>query len=206
MEIIFHRINTIIELEKIPTTAGVEIDVRDYKDELILQHEPFVSGELLEPFLKKYGQRKGNLILNIKSERIEFKIIELLKNNNIVNYFFLDSSFPMIINLANNFNVSKIALRYSEFEKEDTILNLAGKIEWIWIDCFSKIPGNSSIYKEFKNKGFKLCFVSPELQGQDYKICEYIGYFKSIDVQLDAVCTKMHYYEEWNNYKISDTI
>lgn len=87
-----------------------------------------------------------------------------------------DSSFPMIINLINH-KESKIALRYSEFKKEDTILQLAGRIEWIWIDCFSKIPGNPGIYKAFRKKGFKLCFVSPELQRQSNKIKEYKDYF-----------------------------
>lgn len=196
MEVIYHRINTLNDLEKIPCNAGVEIDIRDYQDNLILQHDPFINGELLEHFLEKYGNRKGNLILNIKSERIEFRIKEILEKYNIENYFFLDSSFPMIVNLINQ-NETKIAIRYSEFEKEDTILNLAGKIEWIWVDCFSKIPGNSTIYKEFKKLGFKLCFVSPELQGQEFKIKEYKNYFINNNIQIDAVCTKIKYYNNW---------
>ena len=107
-----------------------------------------------------------------------------------------DSSFPMIINLINH-KESKIALRYSEFEKEDTILHLAGRIEWIWIDCFSKIPGDSSIYKKFKKLGFKLCFVSPELQGQEYKIKEYKEYFEYNNILIDAVCSKLINSSEW---------
>lgn len=198
MEIIFHRINSLKELELIPVNAGVEIDIRDYNDELILQHDPFIEGELLEPFLKKYGQRKGNLILNIKSERIEIRILELLKKYKIENYFFLDSSFPMIINLVNNYGEKKIALRYSEFEKEDTILGLAGKIEWIWIDCFSKIPGTPEIYAQYRKLGFKLCFVSPELQGQSDKIKEYKNYFRENKIDIDAVCTKLKKFEQWS--------
>ena len=197
MEIIFHRINSLKELELIPVNAGVEIDIRDYNDELILQHDPFIEGELLESFLKKYGQRKGNLILNIKSERIEIRILELLKKYKIENYFFLDSSFPMIINLINNYSEKKIALRYSEFEKEDTILGLAGKIEWIWIDCFSKIPGTPEIYAQFRKLGFKLCFVSPELQGHRDKLREYKNYFIFNKINLDAVCTKSYLQNEW---------
>lgn len=196
MEIIYHRINTLNELEKIPYNTGVEIDIRDFQNNLILQHDPFIGGELLEPFLEKFGNRKGNLILNIKSERIEFKIKELLEKYKIENYFFLDSSFPMIVNLLKQ-NESKIALRYSEYEKEDTIFNLAGKIDWIWIDCFSKIPGNSTIYKEFKKLGFKLCFVSPELQGQDYKIQQYKDYFIQNNIHIDAVCCKSYNCNYW---------
>jgi len=197
MEIIFHRINSIKELELIPFNAGVEIDIRDYKDQLILQHDPFLDGELLETFLEKYGQRNGNLILNIKSERIEIRILDLLKKYKIENYFFLDSSFPMIINLINNYGEKKIALRYSEFEKEDTILGFAGKLEWIWIDCFSKIPGTPEIYTNFRKLGFKLCFVSPELQGQSDKLREYKDYFYNNNIYLDAVCTKSHLQDKW---------
>ena len=196
MEVIYHRINTLNELDVIPFNAGVEIDIRDFQNNLILQHDPFTGGEMLEPFLEKYGNRQGNLILNIKSERIEFKIKELLEKYKIENYFFLDSSFPMIVNLINH-KETKIAIRYSEYEKEDTILNLAGKIDWIWIDCFSKIPGDSLIYKKFKKLGFKLCFVSPELHGQEFKIKEYKKYFVDNNIQIDAVCTKKKYYEYW---------
>ena len=189
MEIIYHRINTVQELSQIPFYSGVEIDVRDYCNELILQHDPFLDGEKLEDFLKIFGVRKGTLILNIKSERIEFRVKQLLDKYYITNYFFLDCSFPMIINLIHN-NEHKIALRYSEFEKEDTIFSLKGKVDWIWIDCFTKVPGNKEIYNKFKAFGFKLCFVSPELQGKIDKTKEYKDFFYNLNIELDAVCCK----------------
>lgn len=42
------------------------------------------------------------MILNVKSERIEHKILELLRKYNIKDYFFLDFTFPMIKILAEN--------------------------------------------------------------------------------------------------------
>ena len=39
MKIILHRINNINVLNKIPARYGVEIDIRAYKDKLILNHE-----------------------------------------------------------------------------------------------------------------------------------------------------------------------
>ena len=36
MEIIIHRVNKIKKLKKIPTTYGVEIDIRSLKSKLIL--------------------------------------------------------------------------------------------------------------------------------------------------------------------------
>ena len=52
MEFIAHRINTIEELKKVPNEYGVELDLRDYGDKLILQHDPFTDGEKFEEYLK----------------------------------------------------------------------------------------------------------------------------------------------------------
>ena len=73
------------------------IFLRDYGKELMLKHDPFTGGERFEDFLKSYD--KSSIILNIKSERIEYKVLELLKKFNITEYFFLDSSFPMIFKM-----------------------------------------------------------------------------------------------------------
>ena len=45
MEYIAHRVNTLIELKKIPKEYGVELDLRDYGERLILQHDPFKDGD-----------------------------------------------------------------------------------------------------------------------------------------------------------------
>ena len=45
MEIIIHRVNSIKKLRKIPNNFGVEIDLRVYQSKIILNHEPFKSGD-----------------------------------------------------------------------------------------------------------------------------------------------------------------
>ena len=52
MEIIIHRINNLSKLKYISKNYGVEIDVRDFKNDLILNHDPFKNGEKLERFFK----------------------------------------------------------------------------------------------------------------------------------------------------------
>ena len=86
MEYIAHRINAIEELKQIPKEYGVELDLRDYGERLILQHDPFKDGEDFEEYLKYYNH--GTMILNIKSERIEHKVLELIQKYNIKKYFF----------------------------------------------------------------------------------------------------------------------
>ena len=195
MEYIAHRINTIKELKEIPKEYGIEIDLRDYGDKIILQHDPFKDGEDFEEFLKNYDH--GTIILNIKSENIEHKVLGILKKHNIEKYFFLDSSFPMIYHLSKS-DEKNIALRFSEFEGIDTILKMTGKIKWVWIDCFTKLPINSENYKLLKENGFKICLVSPELQGQNEKIESYKKYLKNEGVIFDAICTKFYNISKWS--------
>lgn len=197
MEIIAHRINTIKELVNLPSRFGVEIDLRDsLNGNIYLSHDPFIVGEDFEKYLKNY--RHGTMILNIKSERIELKCIELLKKYNIHKYFFLDSSFPMIFLLSKH-SVKNVALRLSEYEGMDTIRNMAGKVDWVWVDCFTKIPIGENDYKELKSLGYKLCLVSPELEGREEDIEKYKKYIFDNHIKFDAVCTQNSNITRWSS-------
>lgn len=191
-----HRVNTVEELAKVNTTYGVELDLRDLGDKLIMRHDPFAKGDEqeFEEYLKQY--KHGLMILNIKSERIEHRVLELVKKYNIKEYFFLDSSFPMIKLLASS-GEPNVAVRFSEFEGLDTVMSMAGKVRWVWVDCFTKIPITKAIFDKLKAAGFKLCFVSPELQGQDEKIEQYAAYLKKEGVVFDAICTKVYNIDRW---------
>ena len=136
------------------------------------------------------------MILNIKSERIELKILELLKKYSINNYFFLDSSFPMI-KLLSDKGEKNIALRYSEYEGLDTLEKMQGRVNWVWVDCFTKLPINNKIYRKIQNMGYKLCFVSPELQGQPEKLEIYKKQLIKENIIFDAICTKEYNIEKW---------
>jgi hypothetical protein len=186
---IAHRINTIEQLKEVPEEFGVEVDIRDSAGELIMVHDPFSPGEKFENYLKHYKHKL--IILNVKSERIEFKILELLKKYKIKNYFFLDSSFPMIWTL-NKAGENNIALRFSEYEPIENILAAKDMAKWIWIDCFSKFPVDDETYKIIKSSGLKTCLVSPELQGRPEDLIKYITYIKEHKMVFDATCTKLY--------------
>lgn len=195
MEFIAHRINSIEELKTLNEEFGVELDLRDGNDgQIYISHDPFQSGDSFEAYLKEYHH--GTMILNIKSERIEHKVIDLLCKYKINKYFFLDSSFPMIKLLSDN-GEKNIALRFSEFEGLDTIKNMQGKVNWIWVDCFTIMPLTEEIALELKKMGFKICIVSPELQGQPEKIDIYKTQLKQQNIEIDAVCTKTYNIKRW---------
>lgn len=182
---ISHRINSVAQLRDLPTHYGVELDLRDDGDRLVLQHDPFKSGEDFEEYLKHY--QHGLMILNIKSEAIEQRVLELIRQSNVPDYFFLDSSFPMIRKLI-SWGEHKIAVRFSEFESVEMALSLAGQVDWVWIDCFTKMPLTEETYQLLRPH-FKLCAVSPELQGRSVdSITAYAAELAPYPV--DAVCTK----------------
>ena len=197
MELIAHRINTVEELKALPVQYGVELDLRDdLNGRIYIQHNPFEPGEDFEDYLKEYHH--GTMILNIKSERIEHKALEMIANHDVKDYFFLDSSFPMI-KLLSDMGEHKIALRFSELEGLDTIRNMAGKADWIWVDCFTRLPIDKESYAELKALGYKLCMVSPELEGQPEKLEEYKKFLEENEIVMDAVCTKFYTFKRWTN-------
>ena len=185
MQYIAHRVNTVDNLRDTPTEYGVEIDLRDRGDRLILQHDPFGDGEDFEEYLRHYNH--GLLILNIKSERIEHRVLELVHRANVRDYFFLDCSFPMIRSLVRE-GEQRIAMRFSELEPVESALAMAGQVRWVWVDCFTRMPLDERTYGLLK-RHFKLCAVSPELQGRDAAtIASYSQ--QLIQFPVDAVCTK----------------
>jgi len=180
-----HRINTVKELETIPEGMGVELDLRDQHGRMILHHDPFVNGEDFETYLKSY--RQAMMIVNVKSEGLEEKALELLNRNGISRYFFLDLSFPALMKLVRQ-GEKNIAVRFSEYEPPAQCLALKGLVDWVWVDCFREIPLTPEIYGILKPH-FKLCLVSPELQG--HSLDRILSFREKLHgMEIDAVCTK----------------
>ncbi len=189
MQFIKHRCNTIQKLINTPCGYGVEIDIRSIGEQLILQHEPFVAGELFSSWIKNY--KHNILILNVKEEGLEECLIEIMKANKIDNYFFLDQTFPFLVKLT-NINEKRCAVRFSEFESIDTVLHFTGKANWVWIDCFTHCPLTKDYELLLNKAGFNLCLVSPELHGRndDKDIYNLVDYIKNNNLVIQYVCTK----------------
>lgn len=190
MEIILHRKNKINELKEVKKIYGIEIDLRSQNNKLVIHHDPFSENpDDFNLWLNNYDH--GTLIINIKEEGLEERIIYSLNKFGVKNYFFLDQSFPFLIT-KNNFVKKKTALRFSEYESIETIIKSASYANWIWVDCFNTYPKiDSSMISYLKNeKNLKICLVSPELQG--HNLIEYVEKNKELikKYKLDAVCTK----------------
>jgi hypothetical protein len=189
MKLIAHRRNTLVELKSTPKKYGVEVDIRSWGSELIIHHDPFVEGESFDAWIAAY--QHSTLILNVKEEGLEARLIALIQSYGIEDYFFLDQSFPFLVKWSKA-GEYRCAVRLSEFESIETVLTLTGKVKWVWVDCFTKFPLNHVDSKRLRDAGFKLCIVSPELQGceAEVEIPQLRNLLMKQTIVVDAVCTK----------------
>lgn len=189
MKIISHRCNTLESLEQTPTKYGVEVDIRSIGKELIIHHEPFEVGESFANWISAYNH--GTLILNVKEEGLEERLMSIMQTKGIVDYFFLDQSFPFLIKYSAQ-GIHQSAVRVSEFESIETALTLKGKVDWVWVDCFTLFPLDKADARRLHEAGFKLCLVSPELQGRlaEKEIAQLRQFLLENAIIADAVCTK----------------
>jgi hypothetical protein len=109
----------------------------------------------------------------------------------IEDWFFLDQSFPFLVKWSRA-GERRCAVRVSEFETIETALTLAGRIEWVWVDCFTRFPIDGPQAATLQRAGFKLCLVSPELQGRpaDAEIPALRAHLAKERICPEAVCTK----------------
>jgi len=185
-----HRVNTIEHLNRVPHNRGVEVDIRDYDGALRLCHDPFTRGEEFEEYLKHYNH--SMIILNVKCDGLEDYVLSLMRKYDIRDYFFLDVTNPSLVRLAMR-GIRDVAVRYSEFEPIESALALAGKVDWVWVDCWTYLPLNAETHRLLKEH-FRIYIVSPELQGHSRSMIP--EYRKQIEgLSIDAVCTD--FCEDW---------
>ena len=187
MIIIRHRVNTSKELKKIKKNFGVEIDLRSHNKEIVLHHDPFKKGELFSSWIKNFDHKL--MVLNVKEEGLENKILQIIKKNKIKNFFFHDQTFSTLLK---NMKKTNVSIRYSEYEDLKKTNHLFKNIKWLWIDNFTEIKLQKKLYFFLRRKKVRICIVSPELvkKKRANEIKKIIFYLKGNNFKVDAVCTK----------------
>ena len=195
MEIIIHRINKIINLKKIPRKFGTEIDIRSKGSDLILNHDPFCDGEKLIDYLDEY--RHGTLILNIKEAGIEDNVLSLVsQRNHIKSFFMLDVESPYLYT-ASRLGERNIAIRFSEVESIQTVINYVNYVDWVWIDTNTMFPIKEK-HIEILNQ-FKSCLVCPERWGRPRDITKYKSIIENSRLEINCIMTSLKYVKHWSN-------
>ncbi len=171
--------------------------MRSFGKKIILNHEPFIGGELLEDYLKNFKHRF--IIFNIKEAGIEKKVIGLAEKYGVKDYFLLDVEFPFMYLATRKEKFRKMAVRFSEAEPVEYALMQKGYLDWVWIDTITKLPLNLKIYSKIKSASFKTCLVCPERWGREEDILNYKKYFKDNKIKIDAVMTSLKNAPFWEN-------
>ena len=195
LKVIIHRINTLKRLRKIPKEYGTEIDIRAFGSDLILNHDPFQSGERFEDYLDEYHH--GTLILNIKEAGIENEVLRLVRLRPQINSFFLlDVEFPYLYRASRNGERS-IAVRFSEDESIETVKKYVNKVDWVWIDTNTQLPldkQNIPVLNQFKK-----CLVCPEMFGRKSDIDNYKQLMNCLDFNIEAIMTSINCIKRWQS-------
>lgn len=204
MKIFAHRVNTLDKLAKVPTHFGVEIDIRGWGGQMLLNHDPLQSGVEyveLEVFLQEYARLgiTGGVILNMKEAGYEDRALNLAKQLAVGDLFLLDVEFPYLYRATRKEGVRSIAVRFSEAEPIEAVeaQMVAGKplLDWVWIDTNTRLPLDALVVE--KLKPFKTALVCPERWGRPEDIPTYIEQMKQLHFTPTAVMTSLEEAPRW---------
>lgn len=175
IKIIAHRGYWKTELEKNTMTAlkraidcgyGFETDLRDYRNELVISHNPPTGNEItVKSIFEMYSQKQSDvpIALNIKADGLQEMLAKLLVEYKINNYFVFDMSVcDTLLYITQRF---KIASRRSEYEND---MPFYMNSTTVWVDFFMNDLFVRSEVKRILKDGKIACVVSPELHGRNY--------------------------------------
>lgn len=147
---------------------GFESDIRDYCGKLVISHniadENSQDAKEVFNWLNEF-QDKFCFAINIKADGLKDELLNLLNINNIQNYFTFDMSVPQMIEYRQK--QIRYYTRQSEVETQPVMYDDAAGV---WIDGFFSEDWITEELLDFHIKaGKKICLVSPDLHGRDYK-------------------------------------
>lgn len=146
---------------------GVETDIRDHNGDIVIAHDMPNGNEIcLRDFLHILCQHNPSLplALNVKSDGLATLLKQELQNFDNMNYFVFDMSVPDMMSYIHHH--IPFFTRMSEYETTPILLD---KAQGVWLDCF----GSDIWYSQQQILDLlatkKICVVSSELHGHDYK-------------------------------------
>ena len=170
---------------------GTETDIRDLNGELVISHDPptidcqYLTVADFFKIYKIWGDGL-QLALNIKSDGLQRKLMQLIIDFNITNYFVFDMSIPDTIGFIKN--NSKFFTRQSEYEIDPAFYTQA---DGVWLDEFNGHWIDDEVIQKHIKNGKKVCIVSPELHKRSYNIewDNYKNIFLKDSEHKISICT-----------------
>ena len=172
--------NTRIAFERaFDNDFGIETDLRDICGKIVISHNMAKGNEIsFEEVLQLLNGRNLPLALNIKADGQADEIKRLLEKYNHTNYFTFDMSIPEMI-YQNKIGL-KVFTGLSDIIKKTIMFDNA---DGIWLDSFNSDWFDEKEIIELKNKGKKVCIVSPDLHKRERK-CVWEKYKNTTGIML----------------------
>jgi len=147
---------------------GVETDIRDYRGEVVISHDPAGEGapKLAELFSAhgRLAAPKPLMALNVKADGLYLLLPDIFERFDLQpeNYFLFDASLPeQYIYLKRGF---RVFTRSSEFEPQPAFLE---RCAGVWLDQFTDCGHIMAALDPLLETGLDICVVSPELHGRE---------------------------------------
>lgn len=161
--------NALATLERaIHSGYGVETDIRDCDGELVISHDmpTCLNALTLESFLTSYiaTGKKGLLALNIKSDGLHHRLLEVLGRFGVENYFAFDMSVPDTLGYIRS--GIPFAARLSEYEDGRWLLDHSNTV---WLDAFEGEWYSRDFIISLLVSGKRVCVVSSELHKRPHR-------------------------------------
>ena len=145
---------------------GVELDLRFFKCEIVVSHDPPSSETLLlSDFLDRFRGTQFPVALNVKDDGLAAGVKLLLNERAPAVYFGFDMSVPDLLNWKKT--DMPVFARVSEFEPFPSRIYSLG-IQGIWLDAFESDWWDKSEIDLILSKNLALCIVSAELHGREH--------------------------------------
>lgn len=162
---------------------GVETDIRDYENNLIISHDiPTNNPVYFEDLLKIYTQHPLRdsiyLALNIKSDGIQRMLKNILEKYDIKKYFVFDMSTPEMVQSR------KLQLSFYTRQSDIESPVLYNESSGVWLDDFSGKWFPDEILKKHLEIKKNIAIVSEELHGRPCE--EKWEYYKSFFISNPA--------------------
>lgn len=145
---------------------GLETDVRDYRGELVICHDPVtVKVQHLSELLTGYKTMasKVPIAINIKADGLAGMLQPLLDKFGVLSYFCFDMSVPETLQYRRH--GLRFFTRESEYEQYPILYDDAAGV---WMDMFqSDWIGSDQIHRHL-DAHKEVAIVSPELHGRPH--------------------------------------
>ncbi len=181
--------NSVLAFERsFSLNFGTETDIRDFNQELIISHDIANGKEItLEKFLSLASSfhkiEPLTLALNIKADGLAKLLADIIKHHPNLDCFVFDMSVPDTLSYF-DLNIP-VFTRMSEVEKKPVWLEQS---QGVWLDSFEKEWFDTSTIKDLLAINKRVCIVSPELHGREYK--KFWNTIKSLSNEKDLMlCT-----------------